>query len=86
MSPAAWPSGHTGLPPTYFQIAGSDPLRDEGLIYEKLLREESGVTTKADLYPGLPHAFWSWWPSAEFTKKHAKDAVGGLRWLIEQST
>jgi acetyl esterase/lipase len=78
-----WPSGHMGLPKTYLQIAGSDPLRDEGLIYEKMLREESGVTTKVDHYPGLPHGFWSWWANAEFTKRHAKDSLAGLRWLLE---
>lgn len=29
----------TGLPPTTFGIAGRDPLRDEGLLYAKLLSE-----------------------------------------------
>ena len=55
MSPLLFPSGHTSLPPTYFQVCGMDPLRDEGLIYEHVLREECGVATRLDLYPGLPH-------------------------------
>lgn len=52
------PKGHHDLPPAYFQICGQDPLRDEALVYEKVLREEFGVKTKVDVYPGLPHGFW----------------------------
>jgi hypothetical protein len=32
------------------------PLRDHALIYNRVLREEYGIATKLDLYPGLrPH-------------------------------
>ncbi|KAH7354497.1 alpha/beta hydrolase fold-3 domain-containing protein [Plectosphaerella cucumerina] len=47
---------HTGMPPVYIHVAGQDPLRDDGLIYEKALRAH-GVLTRLDVYPGLPHAF-----------------------------
>jgi acetyl esterase/lipase len=40
---------HTGLPSAYLQICGLDPLRDEGLLYERLLREK-GIPTKLDMY------------------------------------
>lgn len=61
-----------------------DPLRDEGLIYERILREENGICTKMDLYPGLPHGFSSWWPQAAFSKKQREDGAEGLRWLLQQ--
>ncbi|CAK7199701.1 hypothetical protein SEUCBS139899_002384 [Sporothrix eucalyptigena] len=83
MSPAVWPSGHENLPPTYLQVAGMDPLRDEGLIYEQMLREEAAVATRLDVYPGLPHGFASWWPKAQFSIKQRKDTADGLRWLLE---
>ncbi|KAI0133919.1 Alpha/Beta hydrolase protein [Xylariales sp. AK1849] len=42
--------GHTGLPPAYLQICGLDIGRDDSLIYERILREECGVETRASLY------------------------------------
>jgi acetyl esterase/lipase len=48
-SPLLWPTGHSDLPPQYFQICGADPLRDEALIYERLLREKEATATKVDM-------------------------------------
>ncbi|KAJ6506915.1 Alpha/Beta hydrolase protein [Mycena sanguinolenta] len=39
---------HTCVPPAYIQVCGLDPLRDEGLLYERLLREQ-GVPTRLDM-------------------------------------
>ncbi|KUJ23210.1 alpha/beta-hydrolase [Mollisia scopiformis] len=77
---------HKDLPATYFQICGMDPLRDEAFIYEDILREENGIKTKVDVYPGLPHGFWSYFPEAEFSKKLQEDCIGGMKWLLEQSS
>ena len=37
------------LPPAFFQLGGLDPLRDEGLLYERVLSEENGIPTKVSL-------------------------------------
>ncbi|GJJ12937.1 hypothetical protein Clacol_007184 [Clathrus columnatus] len=41
-------SSFEGLPAAYIQNAGGDPLRDEGFLYGKLLKQ-AGVTTKVDV-------------------------------------
>ncbi|KAK3311947.1 Alpha/Beta hydrolase protein [Apodospora peruviana] len=52
----AKPEQVRGLPPSVFGIAGMDPLRDEGLLYGKMLSEQ-GVATDIHLFEGLPHGF-----------------------------
>lgn len=44
VSPLLYPS-HRGLPPALIQICGLDPLRDEALLYDRILRDD-GVKTK----------------------------------------
>lgn len=49
------------LPPAFFQIGGLDPLRDEGLLYERLLRERNDTPTRLNVYDGFGHMFWTNW-------------------------
>jgi acetyl esterase/lipase len=83
-SPLVFKTGHANLPPHYLQICGADPLRDEALIYEMMLREEEGLKTKVDVYPGLPHGFWSVFPTIESSKRFIEESVKGVQWLLEQ--
>lgn len=83
-SPILHPKGHGGLPPIYFQVCGMDPLRDEALIYERILREEYGGRTKLDVYQGVPHGFWSFFPTLKVSTRFVEDTVKGLVWLLQE--
>ncbi|EEB90772.1 hypothetical protein MPER_10977 [Moniliophthora perniciosa FA553] len=81
-SPLLLPS-HKGLPPAFIQVCGLDPLRDEGLLYEKILRE-ADVPTRFEVYPGATHGFNSLYASIGQAAKWRKDYTDGLRWLLQQ--
>jgi len=76
------PKGHGDLPPAFFQIDGMDPLRDEAIIYERVLREDYGVKTKMFVYPGLPHGHWGFFPFLKSSEKFRKEQVEGMGFLL----
>ncbi|KAL4244525.1 AB hydrolase superfamily protein [Abortiporus biennis] len=80
-SPLLAPS-HKGLAPAYLQICGQDPLRDEGLLYEKVLNKD-GVMTKHELYPGYPHGGNLVLPEVRMTKIFEDDFIEGVSWLLQ---
>lgn len=71
---------HKGMPPVYIQVAGQDPLRDDGLIYEKALRAQ-GVRTLLEVYPGLPHGFESIFRDLDISRKTMFNTLMGIGWL-----
>ncbi|KIX02936.1 uncharacterized protein Z518_06486 [Rhinocladiella mackenziei CBS 650.93] len=81
-APFNHPKGHKDLPPALFQIDGMDPLRDEAIIYERVLREENGIKTKMYVYPGLPHGHWGFFPFLKSSEKFRQEQVEGMGWLL----
>jgi hypothetical protein len=57
-------------------------LRDEALIYERTLRVECGIKTKAIVYQGLPHVFWYNFPTHSVASKYVEDTRRGYGWLL----
>ncbi|RMZ79753.1 hypothetical protein DV738_g3123, partial [Chaetothyriales sp. CBS 135597] len=78
--------GHRGLPPAYFQVCGLDISRDDGLIYEKVLREECEIETRLSLFEGMPHCWWGVFPDLKITQERFKEAIDGFGWLLTVNT
>jgi len=70
-----------GLPPAVFGVAGADPLRDEDLLYAKLLAE-AGVATEVRLFWGVPHAFTLFGPSLSAMAHWEKCTEEGIAWAL----
>ncbi|PSR80537.1 Alpha/Beta hydrolase protein [Coniella lustricola] len=71
-----------GLPPTIIGVAGLDPLRDEGLLYAKMLTEAE-VPTKTHIFPGLPHGFRRYGNKLSESKRWDKVIEDGIIWAIK---
>ena len=73
-------TGHQNLPPAYFTVCGQDPFRDENLIYDTILREH-GIPTKVDVFPGMPHGYWIFYPTYPGSNTARNLMLRGMGWL-----
>ncbi|PNY29611.1 AB hydrolase superfamily protein [Tolypocladium capitatum] len=74
---------HAGIADkAYFAICGLDPRRDEALLYERLLRD-AGLETRSDVYPGLPHGFWTTCPDLPASREWLRKLIEAVRWMIQ---
>jgi acetyl esterase/lipase len=58
-----------------------DPLRDDGLLYEKLLRH-NGVKTIIDVYSGVPHGVTVPYPHLAASRKYQVDVIARIGELL----
>jgi acetyl esterase/lipase len=81
-SPFNSPSPHIGLPRTYIQVGGKDPLRDDGKIFHKVLLE-NGVEARYDCYSGLAHEAWTILPSPNSPEDLGTRTLDAMAWLLK---
>ncbi|KAF2750397.1 alpha/beta hydrolase fold-3 domain-containing protein [Sporormia fimetaria CBS 119925] len=72
-----------GMPPTVFGIAGLDPLRDEGLLYAKLLAEAQ-VPTDVHLFKGIPHGARRFGDQLKANRKWDEVHQQGILWALSK--
>ncbi|KAI0821930.1 alpha/beta hydrolase fold-domain-containing protein [Trametes gibbosa] len=75
---------HARLPRTFVQVFGLDPLRDEALLFARLLCD-SGVEVRVVTYSGCPHTFNMIFPETHAAQKVDREFREGLRWLLTTS-
>ncbi|KPC62759.1 alpha/beta hydrolase [Streptomyces chattanoogensis] len=68
----------SGLPPAYVQVAGADPLRDEGVAYARRLMEHQ-VAVELHFVPGAFHLFEDWAPATELARSTVAHWTRALR-------
>ncbi|TLD15770.1 uncharacterized protein PgNI_02060 [Pyricularia grisea] len=67
----------------YIQVGNHDPLRDDGIVFEKALAAR-GVETRIDLFPDDGHQAWVAMPFDSVSKDPSLEemTMEGMRWLL----
>lgn len=74
----------SGLPPALVQVAGYDPLRDEGVAYADRLRE-AGVTVELIEYPTVVHGFMRMIKPVAMAQAALDDYAAALRRVFREA-
>lgn len=72
---------HVGLPKAFVQASGMDSLRDDALVYSRVLRD-AGVDSWIQCYPGLPHVSEIFYAELTVSKQQAGDTARGFAWML----
>jgi acetyl esterase/lipase len=69
----------------YVHVGELDVLRDDGVIYERVLREEKIAETRIDRLAGYGHVGWVSLPFPEAHTTEIKEmTMNGMAWLLEK--
>jgi acetyl esterase/lipase len=67
----------------YIQCGERDILRDDAVIYERMLREDSVCETRIDQFKGLDHVAWLSLPFPQFHLEEIREkSLEGMGWLL----
>ncbi|KAL0941434.1 uncharacterized protein CTRU02_204197 [Colletotrichum truncatum] len=80
-SPINDPEAIPKSPKAYIQVGDRDPLRDDGLIYAKVLRD-NGVEARVDNYPNWGHQGWTIFAPKDIPADLAANTMKGMKWLL----
>lgn len=75
---------YSRLGPVFYQVAGMDIWKDSAIFYCDQIRK-AGDKVKVEIYPGVPHFWWSMYPQLSINQKWARDLVNGVDWLLKQN-
>lgn len=76
--------GLQGLPRTYIQAGGRDVLRDDSVVYHKLL-QDAGVDTLLDVHAEEGHSCFSiWWNEETGSPTLKQKSMAGMAWLLRK--
>jgi acetyl esterase/lipase len=68
----------SNLPPAYVEVAGADPLRDEGIAFAQKLMQ-AGVATELHVFPGAYHASSYVQPLAPVSRRAREETIAALQ-------
>ncbi|KAK1544597.1 hypothetical protein CPAR01_02099 [Colletotrichum paranaense] len=80
-SPFNDPEAIPKSPKAYIQVGDRDPLRDDGLIYAKVLKD-NGVESRVDNYPDWGHQGWTIFAPQDQPAELGPNTMKGMRWLL----